>query len=95
MTSQTSAMEDYEIKDCLYITGTPDADGDAPYYKVGAKGWVADAVDGKHPIVTRITLQRDVHAEYCMRTRACVWVGEALIFECPYQALTAAGYPSP
>lgn len=92
MSIQIAAMGDYEVKDCLYITGTPDADGNAPFFKVGAPAWVADKPSQEWPVVTRITLQRDVHGEYCMKARACAWVGDSLLFECPYQALTGVGY---
>ncbi|MFT8655912.1 MAG: hypothetical protein ABF785_04380 [Acetobacter papayae] len=87
-----SAMTDFEVKDCAYINGTPDADGDVPNFRVGWKSWVPGIPQEEWPEVTRITLQHDVHGEYCMRTRACVWVGEKIIFECPYQALTGVGY---
>ncbi|AKR48458.1 MULTISPECIES: hypothetical protein [Acetobacter] len=87
-----SAMADYEVKECLYITGTPDADGDSPFFKVGEPSYVACKPKSEWPIVERITLQHDVNGEYCMRTRACVWVDGKLFFECPYQALTGVGY---
>lgn len=86
------AMADYEVRDCLYITGTLDADGNAPFFKVGKGVWIEGKPQSEWPIVDRITLQRDVHAEYCLRARACVWVNGKLVFECPYQALTGVGY---
>jgi len=87
-----SAMEDFEVRDCAYITGTPDADGDAPFFRVGDKAWSRDVPRSEQSTIKRITLQMDVHGEHCMRVRACVWVNGKLFFECPYHALTAVGY---
>lgn len=94
MTYETSnsKMEDNEVKDCVYITGTPDADGDAPFFRVGDKAWSRDVPQSEQPTVERITLQNDVYGEFCMRVRACVWVSSKLFFECPYHALTGVGY---
>lgn len=85
MTTGKEALQDYEVKECLSISGTPDEDGSMPFFRVGESGFLSP---DNTPVVTRITLQRDVHGEFCLRTRACVWVGEKLVFEAPYHALT-------
>lgn len=91
-TEPKSSMEDLEVRDCVYIAGTPDADGDAPFFRVGNGIAVRDKTQSEWPLVTRVTLQKDVHSEFCLTTRACVWVGNKLFFECPYRALTAVEY---
>ena len=87
-----SAMEYFEIKDCDYIAGTPDVDGNVLFFRVGDATWDGNARKGVGPAVERITLQNDVRGEYHNRIRACVWVNGKLFFECPYHALTAVGY---
>ena len=90
---QKSAMEDLEVRDCASITGTFDCDGEAPSFRVGVAIYHPTKPRSEWPVVTRITLQKDVHSEYCLTARACVWIGEKLYFECPYRALTAVEYP--
>lgn len=90
---QNTTMADFEVKECLSVIGTPDVDGEAPCYRVGGVFWLFGARNKSEcPTVERITLQRDVHGEMCMKARACVWVAGKIRAEIPYQALTFIEY---
>ncbi|WP_336717498.1 hypothetical protein [Asaia bogorensis] len=90
---QKPALGDFETKDCLSISGAQNENGDVTFYRVGQKFWRhGTPTQREFPVTERITLQRDVHGEMCMKTRACVWVRGKIVVEIPYQALTFIEY---
>lgn len=92
MSKNKLSLEEHEVKECLYVASLPDADNDMVRFKVGDKKWEPSKPHEEWPVVTRITLQRDVPSEYAITIRACVWIGDQMIWECPYSHLSEIGY---